>query len=49
MARCRITIMIDSEINKKIRNLQAQQIKKTNSSVSYSKVVEQLLAKSLKK
>jgi len=47
--RRRITIMMDSELHKKIRNLQAQQIKKTNSSVSFSKVVDQLLAKSIKK
>jgi len=49
LTRHKITITIDSEVYKKIINLQAQKIKKSNSSVSFSKVVDELLAKSIKK
>ena len=44
----RITIMIDDDIDKKLRQLQSKLIVKTNESVSYSKVINQELRKSLK-
>ena len=44
----RITVMIDYEIDKKIRMIQAKEISKTNSSVSYSGVINELLNKYLK-
>ncbi|MDX1441466.1 MAG: hypothetical protein R3237_03315 [Nitrosopumilaceae archaeon] len=44
----RITIMIDDEVDKKLRMIQAKQISKTNSSVSYSQVLNEQLRKSLK-
>jgi hypothetical protein len=45
----RITIMIDDNIDKKIRLIQAKMIQNTSSSVSYSKVINELLEKSIKK
>jgi len=47
MAR-RATIMIDDDLDKKIRLLQAKMIQKENKSVSYSLVVNSLLKNSLK-
>jgi hypothetical protein len=44
----RVTIMIDNDLNKKIRLLQAKMIQKENKSISYSFVVNSLLKKSLK-
>ncbi|MCA9811363.1 MAG: hypothetical protein KC483_00680 [Nitrosarchaeum sp.] len=44
----RITIMLDSEIAKKLRNLQAKKLKETSSSVSFSKIVNEILEKGLK-
>ncbi len=44
----RITIMLDEEIIKKLRNLQAKQIKESAESVSFSKVISECLIKSLK-
>jgi len=49
MTRKRITIMMDAEIYNKLRTIQSTQIKKTNNSVSFSNVVEQMLVKSIKK
>ena len=43
----RVTIMIDEDLDKKIRLLQAKMIQKENKSVSYSYVVNLLLKKSL--
>jgi hypothetical protein len=40
--------MIDDDIDKKLRQLQSKLIVKTNESVSYSKVINQELRKSLK-
>ena len=40
--------MIDDEIDKKLRMIQAKQISKSNSSVSYSAVINDLLTKNLK-
>jgi len=44
----RITIMIDEGIDKKLRLIQAKQISKTNSSVSYSSVINEVLRRQLK-
>jgi predicted transcriptional regulator len=44
----RVTIMIDDELDKKLRLLQAKLISKTNESVSYSQVINQELKKQLK-
>ena len=46
--RKRVTIMIDDDLDKKIRILQAKEIQKTNASVSYSKAIEDILRKQLK-
>ena len=45
----RVTIMIDDEVDKKLRNVQAKLIQETNSSISYSEVVNDALRKNLKK
>ena len=47
MAR-RVTIMIDDDLDKKLRSIQAKAIQSTISSVSYSKVVNEILRKQLK-
>ncbi len=44
----RITIMLDSNIAKKIRTLQAKKIKESSSSVSFSRVINEILEKGLK-
>jgi hypothetical protein len=44
----RITIMIDDEIDKKLHLIQAKQIAKTRSSVSYSQIINDMLRKQLK-
>jgi hypothetical protein len=44
----RHTIVLDSDIEAKLRNLQANLIKKTGSSVSFSSVISQTLKKALK-
>ncbi len=44
----RITIMIDEDIDKKLRLIQAKQITKTNSSVSFSKVLNEVIRKQVK-
>ena len=44
----RITIMIDEDIDKKLRLIQAKQITKTSSSVSFSQVLNESLRKKLK-
>ncbi|HET9009072.1 MAG TPA: hypothetical protein VFN17_03015 [Nitrosarchaeum sp.] len=44
----RITIMIDEDVIKKLRIIQAKQIKESAESVSFSKVINDCLAKSLK-
>ena len=45
----RITIMIDDDLDKKLRDIQAKQIQTTTSSVSYSKVINETLRKNIKK
>lgn len=41
----RVTIMIDDDLDKKNRMLQAKMIQNTSSSVSYSKVINEMLKK----
>lgn len=47
--RKRITIMLDSELEKKIRLKQAKMIKDSLGSVSFSDVLEQVVETGLKK
>jgi len=44
----RITIMMNSDIAKKLRSLQAKKLKEASSSVSFSRVVNEVLEKGLK-
>jgi len=44
----RITIMIDDDLDKKLRLIQAKAIQNTTSSVSYSRVINETLRKKLK-
>lgn len=41
----RITIMLDEELDKKIRVLQAKMIQNENKSVSFSKVINEVIKK----
>ena len=45
----RVTIMIDGDLDKKLRQIQAKQIQETTSSISYSQVINETIRKSLKK
>lgn len=45
----RVTIMLDSDLDKKMRQLQAKRIQNTTSAVSFSNVLNQVLRESLKK
>ncbi len=47
MAR-RVTIMIDDDLDKKLRSIQAKAIQSTTISVSFSKVINEILRKQLK-
>lgn len=44
----RVTVMIADDLDKKLRMIQAKQIAKTSTSVSYSQVLNQALKKELK-
>ena len=44
----RITIMIDDDLVKKLHEIQANQIKKSKNSVSFSAIMNEILRKSLK-
>ena len=44
----RVTIMIDDDLDKKLRHLQAKTIQQTQSSCSYSRMLNETLRKSLK-
>ena len=44
----RITIMIDDDLDKKLRLLQAKNITKSQKSVSYSRTLNEVLRKSIK-
>ena len=43
----RVTIMLNSDIAKKLRNLQAKKVKESGSSVSFSRVINEVLEKGL--
>ncbi|HUT05147.1 MAG TPA: hypothetical protein VMW74_00435 [Nitrosopumilaceae archaeon] len=45
----RITIMLDEDLDKKLRLIQAKAIQSTNSSVSFSGTLNEVLRNSLKK
>ena len=45
----RVTIMIDDDLDKKLREIQAKKIQTTTSSVSYSEVINETLRKSIRK
>lgn len=45
----RVTIMIDNDLDKKIRLLQAKMIQNSSSSVRYSRVINEMLEKGIKK
>jgi hypothetical protein len=45
----RVTIVIDDDLDKKIRMVQAKMIQATSGSVSYSKAINELLEKGIKK
>jgi len=44
----RVTIIIDEDINKKLRDLQAKVIKRRNTAYSYSRVINDSLRKYFK-
>ena len=44
----RITIMLNGDIAKKLRSLQAKKIKESSSTVSFSRIVNEVLEKGLK-
>lgn len=44
----RITIMLDDDLSSKIRKIQAEQIKKSEDSVSFSHVINEILRRELK-
>jgi len=44
----RITIMLNSDIAKKLRTLQAKKIKESSSTVSFSGIINDVLEKGLK-
>jgi len=44
----RVTIMLDDDLDEKLRLIQAKEIQSTNSGVSFSKVVNETLRKKLK-
>jgi len=48
MTSKRITVLVDDDLDKKLRFIQAKQISKTNSSVSYSKVINETLRAQLR-
>jgi len=43
----RVTIMIDIDLDKKLRNKQAKMIQNTSASVSFSRVLNEVLRKAL--
>ena len=44
----RVTIVMDDDVDKKLRQIQAKEIQNTQSSVSYSRVINKTLRKQLK-
>jgi hypothetical protein len=47
--RKRVTIMIEDELDKKLRSIQAKEIQSTSSTVSYSSTINKILKNNLKK
>jgi uncharacterized protein (DUF4415 family) len=47
--RSRITIMLDNDIAKKLREVQAKRIKDTSEGVSFSKVINDILREAMKR
>jgi predicted transcriptional regulator len=45
----RVTIVIDDEVDKKLRAIQAKEIQSTSSAVSYSGTINKILKNNLKK
>ena len=45
----RITIMLENDLEKKLRSYQAKLIKNSNKSISFSKVLNQAVSEGLKK
>ncbi len=45
----RVTIVIDEEVDKKLRIIQAKEIQRTSSAVSYSGTINKILKINLKK
>jgi hypothetical protein len=45
----RVCIVIDDEVDKKLRSIQANEIRNTSSSVSYSGTINKILKNNLKK
>ncbi|MGY5151805.1 MAG: hypothetical protein ACW9XA_06015 [Candidatus Nitrosopumilus sp. bin_6a] len=43
----RITIMIDDDLDKKLRQIQAKNIQKNNGSFSYSRAINETLRKAI--
>ena len=48
MSSQRITIMLDSEISTKLRTIQSKMIRSSDKSVSFSKVINDILEEGLK-
>ena len=44
----RITIMLDDDMDKKLRQLQAKKIQATSESCSFSQIINETLAKNIK-
>jgi len=44
----RVTIMLDDDLDKKLRLIQAKKIKTSENSVSYSKVINEVIRKGIK-
>jgi hypothetical protein len=44
----RLTIMLNSEIAKKLRALQSKKIKETSATVSFSRIINEVLEKGLR-
>jgi len=44
----RVTIMLNSEIAKKLRKMQAKKLLETSSTVSFSRIINEVLEKGLK-
>ena len=44
----RITIVLDDDLNRKLRSIQAKMLKEKNRSVSFSRVLNQVLRRGLK-